>query len=164
MCESVNTQVKKPIEIMKKNTTNAIATVNTTNAIATTETENKTNAIATTENNEKTNKILSLNEVELLFVECNVKPKFTDHKLYVGCGTKSNTFSVNTKQTKYNIYCNDDNFSLINALKLKNVKCVKNGNSTDTVRPNYIECKSTNELKTMLKTILQNNNKIALVQ
>ena len=161
MCESVNTQVKKPIKIMKKNTTNAIATTNNENAIATV---NTTNAIATTENNEKTNKILSLNEVELLFVECNVKPKFTDHKLYVGCGTKSNTFSVNTKQTKYNIYCNDDNFSLINALKLKNVKCVKNGNSTDTVRPNYIECKSTNELKTMLKTILQNNNKIALVQ
>ena len=149
--------------MMSKNTNkNEIATVNTTNAIATT--ENKTNAIATIENNEKTNKILSLNEVESLFVECNVKPKFTDHKLYVGCGTKSNTFSVNTKQTKYNIYCNDDNFSLINALKLKNVKCVKNGNSTDTVRPNYIECKSTNELKTMLKTILQNNNKIALVQ
>lgn len=147
---------------MKKNTTNEIATVNTTNAIATI--ENKTNAIATTENNEKTNKILSLNEVESLFVECNVKPKFTDHKLYVGCGTKSNTFSVNAKKTKYNIYCDDDNFSLINALKLKNIKCVKNGNSTDTVRPNYIECKSTNELKTMLKTVLQNNDKIALVK
>ena len=142
---------------MKKNTTNEIATVNTTTEIATTE-------IATTENSEKTNKILSLGEVEKLFVECNVKPKFTDHKLYVGCGTKSNTFSVNAKQTKYNIYCNDDNFSLINTLKLKNVKCVKNGNSTDTVRPNYIECKSTNELKTMLKTILQNNDKIALVK
>ena len=147
---------------MKKNTTNEIATVNTTNAIATT--ENKTNAIATIENNEKTNKILSLNEVESLFVECNVKPKFTDHKLYVGRGTKSNTFSVNAKKAKYNIYCNDDNFSLINALKLKNVKCVKNGNSTDTTRPNYIECKSTNELKTMLKTVLQNNDKIALVK
>ena len=144
----------------KNNTKNEIATVN--NAIATI--ENKTNAIATTENNEKTNKILSLNEVESLFVECNIKPKFTDHKLYVGCGTKSNTFSVNSKQTKYNIYCNDDNFSLITALKLKNVKCVKNGNSTDTVRPNYIECKSTNELKTMLKTVLQNNDKIALIK
>ena len=136
----------------KNNTTNEIATVNTTNEIA------------TTNNNEKTNKILSLGEVEKLFVECNVKPKFTDHKLYVGCGTKSNTFSVNAKQKKYNIYCNDDNFSLINTLKLKNVKCVKNGNSTDTVRPNYIECKSTDELKTMLKTILQNNDKIALVK
>lgn len=158
---------------MKKNTTNATtnattnnanATTNNANANAITTTKNKTNAIATTENNEKTNKILSLNEVELLFVECNVKPKFTDHKLYVGCGTKSNTFSVNAKKTKYNIYCNDDNFSLISSLKLKNVKCVKNGNSTDTVRPNYIECKSTNELKTMLNTILQNNNKIALLQ
>ena len=150
---------------MKKNN----ATMNNENAIATINNEvvtieNTTNAIATTENNEKTNKILSLNEVESLFVECNVKPKFTDHKLYVGCGTKSNTFSVNAKKTKYNIYCNDDNFSLINALKLKNVKCVKNGNSTDTVRPNYIECKSTTELKTMLKTVLQNNDKIALVK
>ena len=146
---------------MKKNTTNEIETVNTTNEIAT---ANTANEIETTENNEKTNKILSLNEVESLFVECNVKPKFTDHKLYVGCGTKSNTFSVNAKQTKYNIYCNDDNFSLINALKLKNVKCVKNGNSTDTVRPNYIECKSTSELKTMLQIVLQNNDKIALVK
>ena len=155
--------------MMSKNTNkNEIATVNTTNAIATIKnevvtTENTTNAIATT-NNEKTNKILSLDEVTKLFVDCNVKPKFTDHKLYVGCGTKSNTFSVNAKKTKYNIYCNDDNFSLINALKLKNVKCVKNGNSTDTTRPNYIECKSTNELKTMLKTVLQNNDKIALVK
>ena len=93
-----------------------------------------------------------------------MKPKFTDHKLYVGCGTKSNTFSVNAKKTKYNIYCNDDNFSLISALNFNNTKCVKNGNSTDTTRPNYIECTSTNELKTMLNTILQNNNKIALVQ
>ena len=132
---------------MKKNTTNEIATVNTTN-----------------ENNEKTNKVLPLNEIKSLFVECGITPKYTDNTNYVGCGTKSNTFSVNAKQTKYNIYCNDDNFSLITALKLKNVKCVKNGNSTDTVRPNYIECKSTNELKTMLKTVLQNNDKIALVK
>ena len=54
---------------MKKNTTNEIATVNTTNEIA------------TTENSEKTNKILSLDETTKLFVECNVKPKFTDHKV-----------------------------------------------------------------------------------
>ena len=138
---------------MKKNTTNEIATVNTTNEIATVKS-----------NSEKSNKILSLDEVKTLFVECGITPKYTDNTNYVGCGTKSNTFSVNAKKTKYNIYCNDDNFSLINALKFKNVKCVKNGNSTDTVRPNYIECKSTNELKTMLKTVLQNNDKIALVK
>ena len=124
----------------------------------------KTNAIVTTENNEKTNKILSLNEVESLFVECNVKPKFTDHKLYVGCGTKSNTFSVNAKQKKYNIYCNDDNYALISALNLNNTKCIKNGNSTDTTRPHYIECTSTAVLKKMLQIVLQNNDKIALVK
>ena len=144
--------------MMSKNTNkNEIATVN--NAIATTE-----NAIATTENNEKTNKILSLDEVTQLFVECNVKPKFTDHKLYVGCGTKSNTFSVNAKKTKYNIYCDDDNYALISALNCNNTKCVKNGNSTDTTRPHYIECTSTAVLKKMLKTVLQNNDKIALVK
>ena len=143
LCESVNTQVKKPIEIMKKNTTNEIAT---------------------TENSEKTNKILSLDEITKLFVECNVKPKFTDHKLYVGCGTKSNTFSVNAKKTKYNIYCNDDNYALISALNLNNTKCIKNGNSTDTTRPHYIECTSTEVLKKMLQIVLQNNDKIALVK
>ena len=137
---------------MKKN--------NTTNAT----TENKINAIATTENNEKTNKILSLDEVSKLFVECNVKPKFTDHKLYVGCGTKSNTFSVNAKKTKYNIYCDDDNYALISALNLNNTKCIKNGNSTDTTRPHYIECTSTTVLKKMLQIVLKNNDKIALVK
>ena len=142
----------------KNNTTNAT----TNNAIATI--ENKTNAIATTENSEKTNKILSLDEITKLFVECNVKPKFTDHKLYVGCGTKSNTFSVNAKKTKYNIYCNDDNYALISALNLNNTKCVKNGNSTDTTRPHYIECTSTAVLKKMLQIVLKNNDKIALVK
>ena len=147
--------------MMSKNTNkNAIATTNNENAIATT---NNENAIATT-NNEKTNKILSLDEVTKLFVECGITPKFTDHKLYVGCGTKSNTFSVNAKKTKYNIYCNDDNYALISALNCNNTKCVKNGNSTDTTRPHYIECTSTAVLKKMLQVVLQNNNKIALVK
>lgn len=138
---------------MKKNTTNEIATVNTTNEIATVKS-----------NSEKTNKILSLDEVTKLFVECGITPKFTDHKLYVGCGTRSNTFSVNAKKTKYNIYCDDDNYALISALNCNNTKCIKNGNSTDTTRPHYIECTSTTVLKKMLQVVLQNNNKIALVK
>ena len=145
----------------KNNTTNAIATIK--NEVVTI--ENNTNAIATvSSNSEKINKLLSLDEIKTLFVECGITPKYTDNTNYVGCGTKSNTFSVNVKKTKYNIYCNNDNFTLINALKLKNVVCIENGNSVDKTRPNYIECKSTNELKTMLKTVLKNNDKIALVK
>lgn len=132
---------------------NEITTVNTTNAIATVK-----------PNSEKTNKVLSLDEVKKLFVECGITPKYTDNTNYIGCGTKSNTFSVNVKKTKYNIYCNNDNFTLVSALKLKNTLCVANGNSVDKTRPNYIECKSTNELKSMLKVVLQNNSKIALVK
>ena len=137
----------------KNNTTNEIATVNTTNEIATVKS-----------NSEKSNKVLSLDEIKTLFVECGITPKYTDNTNYVGCGTKSNTFSVNVKKTKYNIYCNNDNFTLINALKLKNVVCIENGNSVDKTRPNYIECKSTNELKKMLQVVLKNNDKIALAK
>ena len=137
----------------KNNTTNEIATVNTTNEIAT-----------VSSNSEKVNKLLSLDEVKTLFVECGITPKYTDNTNYVGCGTKSNTFSVNVKKTKYNIYCNNDNFTLVNALKLKNTLCVENGNSVDKTRPNYIECKSTDELKKMLQIVLKNNSKIALVK
>lgn len=139
---------------MSKNTNkNEVATVNTT-----------TEVVTVTPNNEKTNKVLSLDEVKKLFIECGITPKYTDNTNYIGCGTKSNTFSVNVKKTKYNIYCNNDNFTLVNALKLKNTLCVENGNSVDKTRPNYIECKSTDELKKMLQIVLKNNSKIALVK
>lgn len=140
--------------MMSKNTNkNEVATVNTT-----------TEVVTVTPNNEKTNKVLSLDEVKKLFIECGITPKYTDNTNYIGCGTKSNTFSVNVKKTKYNIYCNNDNFTLVNALKLKNTLCVENGNSVDKTRPNYIECKSTDELKKMLQIVLKNNSKIALVK
>lgn len=138
---------------MSKNTTNAIVTVDTTNAIANVKS-----------NSEKTNNVLSLDKVKKLFIECGITPKYTDNTNYIGCGTKSNTFSVNVKKTKYNIYCNNDNFTLVNALKLKNTLCVANGNSVDKTRPNYIECKSTDELKKMLQVVLKNNSKIALAK
>lgn len=121
---------------MSKSTT--VATVNNT-------------TVTTVKNSDKVNKVLSLDEVKTLFVECGITPKYTDNTNYIGCGTKSNTFSVNVKKTKYNIYCNNENFELVNVLKLKNTLCVANGNSVDKTRPNYIECKSTDELKKCCK-------------
>lgn len=116
-------------------------------------------------NANKTNQtILSLIEctemIQKLLIGTKCK-SFTDNKFYVGFGTKCNGFSVNVKKTKYNIYCNDTNYNILNTLKLDGVTLIKNGNSTDKTRPNYIECKSTDSLKLMINTILNSIYKVA---
>ena len=125
---------------MSKNTTNAttnnenaIATVNTTNAIATV---NTTNEIATTNNSEKTNKLLSLDELKKFVTNELVKVEKPNKLIncdgsYVGITDFS--ANIKTRDKKYIVYCNNDNYALITNTKT-------------------------------IKTILQNNNKIALVQ
>lgn len=140
---------------------NELTTVNTT---VTTKNATVKNEVATVTNNKKQNEILALDEVKKLFVECGITPKYTDNTNYIGCGTNCNSFSVNVKKSKYNIYCGDTQFDEVNTLTLKNTTFIKNGNKVDKTRPNYIECKSTNELKKMLQTILKNNSKIALAK
>lgn len=129
---------------MSKSTkTTAIATVNKSTAIAT----NKT----------KTDTMLSLNETIVLVQSKLVGTKckcFTDSKYYVGFGVKCNAFSVNTKKTKYNIYCNDTNFDTVENAKLENVTLVKNGNSSDKTRNNLIETKSTETLNKLIDLII----------
>ena len=150
---------------MKKNTTNEIATVNTTNEIATV---NTTNEIATTEtaiaisNNEKIDKVFTISSIKQLFIECGVTPKFSDSTHYVGCGTRSNTFSVNTHKKSCSIYCSNDVFNLFDTKKFKQCDFVRGGNSVDKTRPNYIGCNSIDDLKSLLKVVLANNEKIAL--
>ena len=157
MCESVNTQVKKPIEIMKKNnTTNAT----TNNAIAII--ENKTNSIAKVNNVEKVDKVFTVSSVKQLFIECGVTPKFSDSTHYVGCGTRANTFSVNTHKKSCSIYCSNDVFNLFDTKNFKQCDFVRGGNSVDKTRPNYIGCNSIDDLKSLLKVVLANNEKIAL--
>lgn len=113
-----------------------------------------------TKNNTTTSDILSLIEtitfVDTVLVGTSAK-KFTDSKFYVGIGKRANVFSVNVKKTKYNIYCNDDALQLVCKSKLATEKngCVvtKNGNATDKVRPNFIECTSTDTLKKLVNLI-----------
>lgn len=137
-----------------KNTNTTIATVNTTNT-----------TIATVNNAKKSNvDILSLVDTTTMIQKMLVGTKcktFTDSTYYVGFGTKSNGFSVNTKKTKYNVYCNDTNFELLSTLKLDGVTFTKNGNTTDKTRPNYIECKNTKSLITMINAIVNNVYKVA---
>lgn len=124
-------------------------------------TSNKSTKVNATKTNQS---ILSLVECTELVQKMLVGTKcktFTDSKFYVGIGTKCNGFSVNTKKTKYNIYCNDTNYDILSALKLDGVTLIKNGNSTDKTRPNYIECKSTDTLKIMINAILNTVYKVA---
>ena len=143
--------------IMKKNnTTNAT----TNNAIAII--ENKTNSIAKVNNVEKVDKVFTVSSVKQLFIECGVTPKFSDSTHYVGCGTRANTFSVNTHKKSCSIYCSNDVFNLFDTKNFKQCDFVRGGNSVDKTRPNYIGCNSIDDLKSLLKVVLANNEKIAL--
>lgn len=122
----------------------------------------ETKAVAKVENAKKVNNVLSVSELKALFVACGVTPKYTDSTNYVGCGTRANTFSVNAKKTKYNIYLGDEEFKWVQDSKLEGLSLVKDGNKVDKTRPNYIECKDTAVLKKLLGVILSHNAKVAI--
>lgn len=115
-------------------------------------------------NAEKENKVLDLGGVKAVFTEVGIIPKYTDSTNYVGCGTRANTFSVNVKKTKYNVFCGNEEFSWVKASGIKDCNMVANGNSVDKTRPNYIEVKDTEVLKSLLKVILEHNAKVALAK
>ena len=159
---------------MSKNTTNAttnnenaIATVNTTNAIATT--ENKTNAIATvSSNSEKVNKLLSLDELkkfvtnELVKVEKPNKLIFCNGS-YVGITDFS--ANIKTRDKKYIVYCNNDNYALITSNKsIKTIATVKNRQctGTDTThRNNELHFDDMKSLKSAFELVIKNQFALA---
>ena len=151
---------------MKKNTTNEIATVTTTNAIATT--ENTTNAIATTNNSEKINKLLSLDELkkfvtnELVKVEKPNKLIFCNGS-YVGITDFS--ANIKTRDKKYIVYCNNDNYALITSNKsIKTIATVKNRqcSGTDTThRNNELHFDNMQSLKSAFELVIKNQFAIA---
>lgn len=119
---------------------------------------------ATKLNAEKENKVLDLGGVKAVFTEVGITPKYSDSVNYVGCGTRANTFSVNVKKTKYNVFCGNEEFDWVKASGIKDCNMVANGNSVDRTRPNYIEVKDTEVLKSLLKVILDHNAKVALAK
>ena len=112
---------------MKKNNT-TIATTNNENAIATI--ENTTNAIATTNNSEKTNKLLALDELKKFVTNELVKVEKPNKLIncdgsYVGITDFS--ANIKTRDKKYIVYCNNDNYALITSNKsIKTIATVKN--------------------------------------
>ena len=146
----------------KNNATNEIATVNTTNAIATTET-----AIAIS-NSEKSNKLLSLDDLkkfvlnELVLVEKPNKLINSDGS-YVGITDFS--ANIKTRDKKYIVYCNNDNYSLItNNKSIKTIATVKNRqcSGTDTThRNNELHFDDMQSLKNAFKLVIKNQFAIA---
>ena len=140
-------------ELMNVTVKNEVVTVN----------ETKTK-VANASKTNKTDIVASIDDLKKVFSKCGVLAKYTDNAHYVGCGTKCNSLSVNLLKTQYNVYCNDTNFDIVNNAKLTDIKCIKNGNSSDKTRPNTITVKSTKTLESVLKLVLANNDKIALVK
>ena len=148
----------------KNNTTNA--TTNNANAIATI--ENKTNAIVTTNNSEKTNKLLSLDELtkfvtnELVLVEKSNKLIHCDGS-YVGITDFS--ANIKTRDKKYIVYCNNDNYALITSNKsIKTIATIKNRqcSSTDIKhRNNEIHFDDMQSLKNAFKLVIKNQFAVA---
>ena len=121
---------------------------------------NKTNA---TKTNVTATDILTVAQLKQTFIDCNLLPKFTDSVHYVGCGVRANIFSVNVLKTRYNVYCNDDVFDVINDANISDVKCMNGANSTDRTRPNTIEVATTDALTTVLKLVSNSFSKLQLV-
>lgn len=147
----------------KNNTTNAT----TNNAITTI--ENKTNAIATvSSNSEKVNKLLSLDELkkfvtnELITVEKPNKLIFCNGS-YVGITDFS--ANIKTRDKKYIVYCNNDNYALITSNKsIKTIATVKNRqcSGTDTThRNNELHFNDMQSLKNAFKLVIKNQFAIA---
>ena len=150
---------------MSKSTTNA--TTNNANAIATT--ENKTNAIATvSSNSEKTNKLLALDDLkkfvlnELILVEKPNKLINCDGS-YVGITDFS--ANIKTRDKKYIVYCNNDNYALITSNKsIKTIATVKNRQCSGVDvkhRNNELHFDDMQSLKNAFKLVIKNQFAIA---
>ena len=115
-----------------------------------TKTTKKTNA---TKTNKTATDILTIAQLKTMFIENGIIPKFSDSTHYVGCGIRSNMFSVNILEKKYNIYCND---TITDALTddIDGVTVIIDGNKTDKkTRPNLISVNTTDALKTVIDLI-----------
>ena len=150
---------------MSKSTTNA--TTNNETTIVTI--KNKTNTIATvSSNSEKINKLLSLDELkkfvtnELVTVEKPNKLIFCNGS-YVGITDFS--ANIKTRDKKYIVYCNNDNYALITSNKsIKTIATVKNRkcSGTDTThRNNELHFDDMQSLKNAFKLVIKNQFAVA---
>ena len=136
---------------MSKKTT-AIETVNATaNEVATA----TANEVATA-NNEKTNAKFDRNTLMKLYVSCGANCTH-DTAQYGSLDNGSNNtiiFSPNYKKTRFNIYCNENVFNTLKTLKLNDTVFDGETNTSSKTIPFTILCKSVDDMKTMIKKLV----------
>lgn len=128
---------------------------------------NEVVTVNTKSNNEKSNKLLNVNELNALFVEVGLLPRFVCDGFYVGCGIgRTNVLSVNTrsKWSTYKVFCDNDRFEQLKKSKIDGITLTANGNATDKTRPNVVEVKTTEVLKTVLQFVAKSNNALCITK
>ena len=138
---------------MSKKTT-AIETVNATataNEVATA----TANEVATA-NNEKTNAKFDRNTLMKLYISCGANCTH-DTAQYGSLDNGSNNTIINSpnyKKTRFNIYCNENVFNTLKTLKLTDTVFDGNTNTSSKTIPYTILCKSVDDMKTMIKKLV----------
>ena len=142
----------------KKTTATAIATeVATveTNATAVATVETNATAVATA-NNEKTNVKFNRETLMKLYISCGANCTH-DTAQYGSLDNGSNNtiiFSPNYKKTRFNIYCNENVFNTLKTLKLTETVFDGETNTSSKTIPYTILCKSVDDMKTMVKKLV----------
>ena len=132
----------------KKTTETAIAIANEV-ATAT------ANEVATA-NNEKTNVKFNRETLMQLYVSCGANCTH-DTAQYGSLDNGSNNtiiFSPNYKKTRFNIYCNENVFNTLKTLKLTDTVFDGQTNTSSKTIPFTILCKSVDDMKTMIKKLV----------
>ena len=140
----------------KKTTENAIATANEVATATATEVATATANEVATANNEKINVKFDRNTLMKLYVSCGANCTH-DTAQYGSLDNGSNNtiiFSPNYKKTRFNIYCNENVFNTLKTLKLTDTVFDGQTNTSSKTIPFTILCKSVDDMKTMIKKLV----------
>ena len=103
-------------------------------------------------NTEKTNKLYSFNEVMKLFDEYKIgsKSKTQNYRIINGGS------SLHVLKREFRLYATNDDFNAINDKNISDVKCDKNDNIRDKIRPHTVTITSNNSLIEVIKILALN--------
>ena len=139
------------------NKTNKNATVNTTaTEVATIETTATAIETKVVSNSEKTNVKFDRTTLMKLYVSCGANCTH-DTAQYGSLDNGSNNtiiFSPNYKKTRFNIYCSENVFNTLKTLKLTDTVFDGETNTSSKTIPFTILCKSVDDMKKMIKKLV----------
>ena len=103
-------------------------------------------------NTEKTNKLYSFNEVMKLFDEYNIGSNSNTKSYRIINGGSS----LHVLQREFRLYATNDDFNAISDKNISDVKCDKNDNIRDKIRPHTVTITNNNSLIEVIKILALN--------